>query len=185
MATGPEEAWMATSAGWLFHYTNGTSLPEDTDPNWAGTITVRPNESVEQFVADTPPPDDSQLFAPPPVAVETKATSEPLAEVIPALLKDVKVSRRGLTVTISFQLTRLADVQLIARLRGKVIARTRDERLAPGKRKLELSFERKRWPSGLSFKTKELTTPKPVPASGTESVGTGPDAVTTSVHAHG
>ena len=31
-ATGPEEAWLATSAGWLFHYSNGTVLPEDTDP---------------------------------------------------------------------------------------------------------------------------------------------------------
>ena len=72
--TGPEEAWLATSAGWLFHYTNGTVLTEDNDPNWASTITVRPNESVEQFVSDTPPPDDSELFAPPPVAVETKAT---------------------------------------------------------------------------------------------------------------
>jgi hypothetical protein len=184
-ATGPEEAWMATSAGWLFHYTNGTVLPEDNDPSWAGTITVRPNESVEQFVADTPPPDDSQLFAPPPVAVETKTTSEPVPEVIPALLKNIKVSRRQLTVTISFQLTRLADVQLLAKLHGKVIARTPDKRLEPGKRKLVLSFERKRWPDALSFKTKELTTPKPVPAGGPEGVSTGPNAVTTSVHRHG
>ncbi|MGA9876999.1 MAG: hypothetical protein WBQ21_14445 [Solirubrobacteraceae bacterium] len=184
-ATGPEEAWMATSAGWLFHYTNGTVLPEDTDPNWAGTITVRPNESVEQFVADTPPPDDSQLFAPPPVAVETKTTSESAPEVIPALLKDIKVSRRGLTVTISFQLTRLADVQLVAKLHGKVIARTHEKRLAPGRRKLELHFERKRWPNALSFKTKELTTPKPVPASGPEAANTGPNAIATSVHRHG
>jgi hypothetical protein len=184
-ATGPEEAWVATSAGWLFHYTNGTVLPEDTDPSWAGTITVRPNESVEQFVADTPPPDDSQLFAPPPVAVETKTTSESAPEVIPALLKDIKVSRRGLTVTISFQLTRLADVQLVAKLHGKVIARTREKRLGPGRRKLELRFERKRWPDALSFKTKELTTPKPVPASGPEAANTGPNAVTTSVHRHG
>jgi hypothetical protein len=184
-ATGPEEAWMATSAGWLFHYTSGAVLPEDNDPSWAGTITVRPNESVEQFVADTPPPDDSQLFAPPPVAVETKTTSEPVPEVIPALLKNIKVSRRQLTVTISFQLTRPADVQLLAKLHGKVIARTPDKRLEPGKRKLELSFERKRWPDALSFKTKELTTPKPVPAGGAEGVSTGPNAVTTSVRRHG
>ncbi len=98
---------MATSAGWLFHYTNGAVLPEDSDPSWASTITVRPNESVEQFVSDTPPPDDSELFAPPPVAVETKATEVPVPEVIPALLKDVSVSRHGLTVTVSFQLDAL------------------------------------------------------------------------------
>ena len=185
-ATGPEEAWLATSAGWLFHYTNGAVLPEDSDPNWASTITVRPNESVEQFVSDTPPPDDSELFAPPPVAVETKATEVPVPEVIPALLKDVSVSRHGLMVTVSFQLTRLADVQLVAKLHGKAIARTREERLKAGRHSLSLRLERKRWPNGLSFVTKELTKPKPVPATGSEgSVGTGPNAVTTSVHRHG
>jgi hypothetical protein len=185
-ATGPEEAWLATSAGWLFHYTNGAVLPEDNDPNWAGTITVRPNESIEQFVSDTPPPDDSELFAPPPVAVEAKSTEVPVPEVIPALLKDVTVARHGLTVTVSFQLTRLADVQLVAKLRGKTIARTGDERLKAGKHSLSLRLQRKRWPSGLSFVTKELTTPKPVPATGSEgSVGAGPNAVTTSLHRHG
>jgi hypothetical protein len=185
-ATGPEEAWMATSAGWLFHYTNGAVLPEDNDPNWAGTITVRPNESIEQFVSDTPPPDDSELFAPPPVAVETKTTAEPVPEVIPALLKDVSVSRRGLTVTVKFDLTSLADVQLVAKLHGKAIARTPSERLKAGKHSLSLRLERKRWPSALSFKTKELVKPKPVPATGNEgSVGTGPNAVTTSVHRRG
>jgi hypothetical protein len=185
-ATGPEEGWMATSAGWLFHYTNGNVLPEDGDQSWAGTITVRPNESVEQFVSDTPPPDDSQLFAPPPVQVETKASGEPPLEVIPALLKDVTVSRHGLTVTISFRLTRLADVQLLAKLHGKVIARTRKQRLEPGRRKLELRFERKRWPDALSFKTKELTTPKPVPATSSEGSATGgPTAVSTSLRSHG
>ncbi|HTC61012.1 MAG TPA: hypothetical protein VK691_12975 [Solirubrobacteraceae bacterium] len=185
-ATGSEEAWMATSAGWLFHYTNGTVLPEDSDPDWASTITVRPNESIEQFVSDTPPPDDSELFAPPPVSVEAKSTEVPVPEVIPALLKDVSVSRHGLTVTISFRLTRLADVQLVAKLHGKAIAHTRNERLKAGRHSLSLRLERKRWPNGLSFVTKELTKPKPVPATGSEgSVGTGPNAVTTSVHRHG
>jgi hypothetical protein len=185
-ASGPEEAWMVTSAGWLFHYTNGTVLSEDADHNWASTITQRPNESVAQFVSDTPPPDDSQLFAPPPVQVETKASGESVPLVIPALLKNVKVTRRGLTVTISFQLTRLADVQLLAKLHGKILVRTRDERLRPGQRKLQLRFERKRWPDALSFKTKELTKPKPVPASGSEGAAkTGPSAISTSVRRHG
>jgi hypothetical protein len=106
--------------------------------------------------------------------------------VIPALLKDIRVTRRGLTVTISFRLTRLADVQLVAKLRGKVIARTPKQRLHPGKRSLALRLRRGRWPSALSFKTKELTKPKPVPASGSEGkVGTGPTAVSTSVRRHG
>jgi hypothetical protein len=191
-ATGPEEAWMATSAGWIFHYTNGTVLPEDTDPYWAGTITQRPNESVAQFVPDAPPPDDSELFAPPPVAVEQAASVEtPTPEVIPALLKDVEVSRHGLTVTVSFKLAGLADVQLVAKRDGKVIARTAKERLKAGKHALKLSFSAKRWPSGLSFKTKALVKLEPVPATGCEnepssgggSSGTGPDAVATACEA--
>jgi hypothetical protein len=188
-ATGPEEAWLATSAGWLFHYSNGTILPEDTDSNWAGTITVRPNESVAQFVSDTPPPDDSQLLAPPPVAIEQAASAEaPTAEIIPALLKDIRVSRHDLTVTVSFDLTRLADVQLLAKRDGKAIAKTAKERLKAGTHTLKLSFSAKRWPTGLNFKTKELTKPKPVPVSGCENTpvssggggGTGPNAVATS-----
>jgi hypothetical protein len=189
-ATGPEEAWLATSAGWLFHYSNGTVLPEDTDPNWAGTITVRPNESVAQFVPDAPPPDDSQLFAPPPVALEQAASAEtPVAEVIPALLKDIEVSRHGLTVTVSFDLTSLAEVQLLAKLHGREIAKTAKERLRAGRHALKLSFGAKRWPTGLSFKTKELTKPKPVPVTGCENTpaaaggGTGPNAVATSCEA--
>ena len=94
-ATGPDEAWMVTSAGWIFHYTNGALLPEYTDPAFATTITLRPNESIEQFVPDTPPPDDSELFAPPPVQLETKSGAEPVPEVIPALLKDVRSSVTG------------------------------------------------------------------------------------------
>ncbi len=74
----------------------------------------------------------------------------------------------------------------MAKLHGKAIARTREERLKAGKHSLSLRLERKRWPNGLSFVTKELTKPKPVPATGSEgSVGTGPNAVTTSVHRHG
>jgi hypothetical protein len=189
VATGPEEAWMATSAGWLFHYTNGTVLPEDADSNWAGTITVRPNESVAQFVPDTPPPDDSQLFAPPPVAVEQAASAEtPVPEIIPALLQDIKVSRRGLTVIVSFKLAGLADVQLLAKRGGKTIARTLQERLKAGKHSLKLTFNAKRWPTGLSFKTKALVKLKPVPATGCENApgassgggsGAGPNAVAT------
>ena len=162
-------------------------LPEDADSHWATTITQRPNESIEQFVPDTPPADDSQLFAPPPVAVEQAASLEPpVPEVIPALLKDIRVSRHGLTVTVSFQLTRLAVVQLVAKRHGKAIARTAKERLKAGKHALRLSFSAKRWPTGLSFKTKELTKPKPVPATGCESKsgssgggGAGPNAVAT------
>jgi len=187
-ATGPEEAWMATSAGWLFHYTNGSVLSEDTDSNWESTITQRPNESIEQFVPDTPPADNSQLFAPPPVAVEQAQSLEtPVPEVIPALLKDIRVTRHGLTVIVNFKLAGLADVQLIAKRHGKTIAKTPKQRLKAGRHSLKLSFSAKRWPTGLGFKTKALVRLKPVPATGCEGKagssgggGAGPNAVATS-----
>src|SRR5262249_52524136 len=70
----PEECWMVTWAGWLFHYSDGGQLPEDTDPAFQGTIEFRPNEAAEQFIPDKPPVDDSQLFAPP------ELEQNPLAE---------------------------------------------------------------------------------------------------------
>jgi hypothetical protein len=118
----------------------------------------------------------------------------PTPEVIPALLKDIEVSRRGLTVIVSFKLAGLADVQLVAKRHGKVIARTAKERLKAGKHSLKLSFDVKRWPTGLSFKTKALVKLAPVPASGCENEpsssgggggggGAGPDAVATACEA--
>ncbi len=118
--------------------------------------------------------------------VETK-TSEPVQLVIPALLKNVKVSRHGLTVTISFQLTRLAEGAARSPSCTAGSSRARARRgMKPGRRKLVLTFQRKRWPDALSFKTKELTKPTPVPATGSEGAAkTGPSAVSTSVRRHG
>ena len=38
----PNECWMVTWAGWLFHYSDGTPLPLDTDPAFQGTIELPP-----------------------------------------------------------------------------------------------------------------------------------------------
>ena len=65
---------MVTWAGWLFHYSDGTPLPLDTDPAFQGTIEFRPNESAEQFIPDRLPVDDSQLFAPPPLELTPNVT---------------------------------------------------------------------------------------------------------------
>src|SRR5262249_21692854 len=64
------DCWMVTTAGWVFHYTDGTPLAPDSDPAFATPITTRPNEAAAQFVPDTPPADDSQINAPPPVIQE-------------------------------------------------------------------------------------------------------------------
>ena len=162
--SGPNEGWMATTAGWLFHYTDGTVYPQDTDPAFQGTITQRPNESVAQFVPDTPPPDNSQLFAPPPVQVAQTTTTAPQSGgYIPALLQNIRVRRRGLTLMVSFRLTRLASVALVARRRRVVVAQTPRKRLGAGRHMLMLHLSLERYPTALRLQTKELTVPKPVP----------------------
>jgi len=38
----PNECWMVTWAGWIFHYSDGTLPPLDTEPAFEGTIDVYP-----------------------------------------------------------------------------------------------------------------------------------------------
>jgi hypothetical protein len=156
--SSPTEGWLATTAGWLFHYTDGTPLPRDTDPAFANPIAFRPNEAAEQLVPDTPPVDDSQLFAPPPLAVETEQ-EQPAARVrrLQPLLRNVRSRRRGLTVIVSFRVTRRARVALIARRRGRIVAQTQPRVLRPGRHSLRLRLSRKRWPTAMQFRTRDLT----------------------------
>jgi hypothetical protein len=153
--TSSTDCWLVTQAGWLFHFTDGTPLPHDDDPAFAGPITFRPNESAEQFVPDRPPVDDSQLFAPPPVEVQQQATRRPRTRRLPPLIRGIRSRVRRLTLTVSFTLVRRARVALIARRRGRVVARTRPKMLSRGKHSLRLKLNRKRWPTRLSFSVRE------------------------------
>ncbi|HEY4276945.1 MAG TPA: hypothetical protein VGM91_01925 [Conexibacter sp.] len=156
--TGPNEGWMITNGGWLFHYTDGTTHAPDTDPAFARLITFRPNESVAQSIPDAPPADDSQLFAPPEVPAEPDPTP-PKARTIRLKPLMFKLSKpdvdRKLRLRMSFSLRRVASVQLQARRKGKVVAKTKLRRLKPGRHELTLQLNRRRWPDGLRFVTKE------------------------------
>ena len=155
--TTPNEGWMITRAGWLFHYTDDAPRPRDTDPAFASLITFRPNEAAEQFVPDRPPEDDSQLFAPPPAENDPNKPTPP-AKVIrrPALIKKVKSKLRGLTLTVSFTLTRRARVQLVGKRGRRTVARSPRRVLRPGRHALRLRLSRKRYPTRLAFSTKEI-----------------------------
>jgi hypothetical protein len=151
------ECWMVTSAGWLFHYTDGTPLPRDTDPYYASTIDFRPNEAAEQFVPDAPPADDSQLFAPPPQELDPTASTGGGATVrYEPVIKKVKTKLRGLTLTVSFTLTVKARIQVIATRRGKTVAKSKKATLRAGKRSLRLRLNRRRYPTRLRFASKAL-----------------------------
>ena len=148
-----DDCWLATWAGWLFHYSEGTSLPPDTDPAFQGTIEFRPNEAAEQFVPDRPPADDSQLFAPPPLELTPNATLVSRVKRLPPLLKRVRSRLRGLVLTVSFTVTRPARVWLLAKKGGRTVARTPRRIFDPGRRKLALRLDRDRYPTRLSLRT--------------------------------
>lgn len=156
----PDEGWMVTTAGWLFHFVDPAAPPRarDADPAFDRLIAYRPNESLAQSIPDAPPADDSQLFAPPPPAVEPEATP-PSARVrrIPALMARMSKPRvdRRLRLSLSFTLRRSAKVQLQARRRGRVVAKTAYRLLRPGRHTLTLQLAREAWPDALRFRTRE------------------------------
>lgn len=156
--SGPDEGWMVTSAGWLFHFSDGAPRARDPWTAFATTITYRPNEAVAQAIPDTPPADDSQLFAPPALEPEPEAPPATTRTVrVKALMAKVgrpKVDRR-LRLHLSFTLRRAARVQLQGRRKGKIVARSAFRLLKPGRHTLVIQLNRKRWPTALRFRTKE------------------------------
>jgi len=149
------ECWMVTKGGWLFHYTDGTPLPIDRDPAFEGLISFRPNEAAAQFVPDTPPVDDSQLFRPAPVKPLPKPPSKPKVIRLKPVLTSVRSKMSGLNLTISFRVNRRANVGVLARRGNAVVARAGFRWLRPGNRSLTLYLKRDRWPTKLSFSVRE------------------------------
>jgi hypothetical protein len=155
----PNECWLATNQGWLFHYTDGHSLPQDTDPNFAGVITYRPaDEGVPQLPPNEPPPDDSlanQLAPPPPATPQTTVQAPTLAR--KPLVTDVRshvVDRY--TLKLSFKLTVKAHVQLLARHGRRSVAQTARETLKAGRHTLSLRLDPHQWPNKLDLKATPL-----------------------------
>lgn len=150
----PNECWLATWGGWLFRYSDNAQLPLDTDPAFQGTIDFRPNEAAEQFVPDTLPVDDSELFAPPPL--EDAKAKEAKTRKLPPLLKQIRSQLQGLTLTVSFTVTRRARVALIAKRAGRTVARTPKRVFGVGRHSLSLRLSRDRYPTKLAFETRAL-----------------------------
>lgn len=183
----PDECWMVTTAGWLFHYTDGTLRPGTPNPAFANRIDFRPNESAAQFVPDTPPADDSQLFAPPPTALPPAAAPPEAAPTVTlkSLIYSItkpKVSKK-LVLKLSFTLRRTGKVQLQARRGGKVVARSSGKEMKPGRKTVTLRLSRKRYPTSLRFcvaeKGKKLSCSAPKAAAGGTTDSTSTDTTTT------
>lgn len=156
------ECWVATDVGWLFHLTDGTPLPQDTDPAFQTLITYRPpDDGVPQVLPDEPPPDDSlanQIPAPvveqPPVPAPVTSTTAHRARALVLHLHSRLVHRT--TLEFSFTLSAKARVQLLARRGGRVVARTLSTTLPAGNRYLLLQLNPRRWPTKLDFKAKPV-----------------------------
>jgi hypothetical protein len=152
---------MATTQGWLFHLSDGSRLPRDTDPAFAGPIAYRPpDEGVPQVIPDAPPPDDSGLL-------ETQASgngsqlevSTPPGEstvTVPLLSHLHSRLVRGSTLELTFHLAVKARIGLLAKRRRQVVARAAMRVMTAGNRRLLLRLDPRRWPTKLDLQTHAL-----------------------------
>jgi hypothetical protein len=179
--TAPDDGWMVTSNGWVFHYSDPATPPlaQDTDPAFRGPITFRPNEAAEQFVPDTPPADDSELFKPPPVESQQPPGGGKTKR-LPPLLRRIRTKLAGKTIVVRFTLTRKARVSLVARRKRKVVARTRPRTMRPGRHVLRLRLDAKRWPQRLKLSAREPGVPSGGGGGGGDTITTGGDTIATS-----
>ena len=149
--------------------TDGTSWPQDTDPNFQTVITFRPADNgVPAVIADTGI-DDSP--PPPPVVTvtttaPTKTTKQKKAKPLISHIGRGRLVHRTM-LELSFTLTARAHVRLIARRHGKVVAQTPRRTLKAGKRTLVLHLNPRRWPTALALNA------TPIGASGAGSAGGG------------
>ena len=146
------DCWMVTSAGWVFHYTDGTVFPQNTDPAFASVINDRPNEAAAQFVPDTPPPDDSTK------QITVITPTRPKVKKIPPLIKSIRKPKvfaapalHGYALVLTFYVTRPGKVQLLAYRHKKVVARTKLWKVHKGWATLRLLLFRNKWPTALAF----------------------------------
>jgi hypothetical protein len=164
----PHDCWLATEAveestklgelpGWLFHFTDGTRYPLDTDPNFAGVIASRPPDEGLPVIPPIGQPEDDSLANQLQPVPPTTSPPEEAAKIKPKrgkpLVTHIKsrfLHRRVLVI--SFTLDARAHVQLIGRRGGKVVASTRNESLRPGRHRLSLTLDPARWPKKLQFK---------------------------------
>jgi hypothetical protein len=150
----PDDCWMVTWGGWVFHYSDRSPETVDTDPNFQGTIQFRPNEAAEQFIPDALPADDSELFAPPPV--EDIKQKEQRTHQLPPLLRKIRSHLRGLVLEVSFTVTRKARVALIAKKGASTVARTPKRLFGRGRHSLVLHLSRDRYPTKIAFEIKAV-----------------------------
>jgi hypothetical protein len=148
---GPEECWMATQRGWLFHL--GVAQPKNEDPALHASITTRPKDPTVPIAPPIALPEDNSGAYP----EEKEELVGAIAEELPPkrakpLYSNVKSKVvDGNVLELSFLLRVRSEVRLVAKLKGKVVAATKKAILQKGKRTLRLRLDPKRWPTKISL----------------------------------
>lgn len=147
--------WAATQEGWLLRYADPSSpIPANTDQAFGKQVVSRPNEVIEQALADTST-DDSLLFAPAPVT-EAEEPGPPKRQ--RAAVRKVTTKLKGTRLIFSFRTIRKVRVTISAKRRGRLVARSNSGLLRPGQHKMVLRLNPKRWPTKIAMDVKEPAT---------------------------
>jgi hypothetical protein len=145
-----EQCWMATSEGWLFHL--GPSLPRDTEPAMHALIEYRPpDDSLPSVPPISVPEDNSGASAAAAAEEELPEAIFPEGRKARSLLARVKQKLVGHVLELSFLLRARAHVQLLARRKGAVVAKTPRYTFAKGRHEVRLRLDPKRWPTKLDL----------------------------------
>jgi hypothetical protein len=163
VCSAPEDCWLVTTQGWLFHLANegNRHLPANGDPAFSSLITFRPADAgIPAVVPDAPPADDSGLLGELPASAASlipAVTPEADVKATVALVSRIRTRLvRGNTLEVSFHLATKARVRLLAKRRRVVVARTPTRTMAAGNRKLRLRLNPRRWPTKLDLQTRAL-----------------------------
>ena len=158
------DCWMATSGGWLFHL--GGPAPEgpNADPAMHGLITFRPcDDACQSGPGVGLPTDDSgaepeaSLFAEAP-EFELLPHHEPRPHPLYTNLRQKLIGQTVLQL--SFLLHARAHVQLIAKERKRVVAKTARMTLEKGSHRIRLRLDPKHWPTHLAFEVHRVKAKK-------------------------
>jgi hypothetical protein len=149
-ATG--QCWMATEGGWLFHL--GPDPARNEDPVLHALVTYRPPDASLPSVPPTSlPEDDSGALSGSPSGEESaEIVDEPLPKRKPPIFSGLQQKViGGHVLELSFLLRVKAHVQLLAKRKAQVVAKTKRYTMAKGRQSLRLSLDPKRWPTKLDL----------------------------------
>lgn len=163
------DCWMATTDGWLFHL--GGPAPEgpNSDPALHQLIGFRPCDEACQAQPGTGNPEDDSGAEPEAEPFAQVPPYEPLPSNprrCPAIYTHLKQKVIHESVLqLSFILHARAHVQLIAKDRKKVVAKTARMTLEKGPHHTRLRLDPKHWPTHLAFEVHQTKQPKKTKAS--------------------